>query len=172
MDIKTEALPNTAIKAEKLKAFFITHLKRVYCAKAHLQERMPEMKSYAHFTDLAHAISETLVDVEKQMGHLKEIFAFLEIEVGTENCEGIIDLIEDAFTAIYEEREDPEMRDLSILFYLHEIESIEMAAFKMLNMAAPFLEKKEIRQLLQENYDEAQEDLFLLRQITANYFKI
>jgi ferritin-like metal-binding protein YciE len=63
------------------------------------------------------------------------------------------------------------MCDLSILFYLQHIESIEMASFKMLNLAAPVIDKKETRYLLQENYDEASEDLALLRLITTKYFK-
>lgn len=171
METISQTLPKGALCADKLKLFFINHLNRIYCAKAHLQERLPEIRSHAHFTDLNHAITETLADVEKQVSRIDEIYSLMDLQHNFENCKGVTGLIEDAFSAIDQERHDPEMCDLSILFYLQQIESIEMTSFKMLNLATPVMDKKEIRQLLKENYDEAREDLALLRLITAEYFK-
>nr|WP_067060774.1 DUF892 family protein [Mucilaginibacter sp. L294] len=159
------------LSPEKLTQFFTKQLNRIYCAKHHLLKRLPELGSHAHFRDLALAIDETVTDVERQIARMDEIFLLLEIKPGFEHCQGIIGIIEDAFSAIQQEVGDPEMRDLSILFYLQNIEGIEMASFKMLNMAAPKLEKKEVRQLLIENLDEAREDFGLLEYITSTYFK-
>jgi len=63
--INLSGLPTKALSEDKLKNFFISHLNRIYCAKSHLVERLPEMKLQAHFNDLKHAIEETLEDVEK-----------------------------------------------------------------------------------------------------------
>jgi ferritin-like metal-binding protein YciE len=171
--MKTESnkSPQSVLSADKLQTFFITHLNRVYCAKSHLQERLPELIGHVHFSDLAHAISETLTDVENQLVRMEQIFSILDTQPQLEDCLGMTCLIENAFSAIHQDPDDPEMRDLSILFYLQNIESIEMASFNMLNAAAPGVAQKEIRLLLQQNFDEASEDLALLRLIMDYYFK-
>lgn len=171
METKTQSLPRGPLSPQKLQLFFVNHLNRIYCAKSHLQERLPEMRTYAHFTDLAHAITETLLDVEKQISRMNGIFRLLKVRPNFANCEGMIGLIEDTFTAIHQERKDAEMRDLSILFYLQNIESVEVASFRMLTLAAPVIGNKEIIQLLKESFDVARDDLTLLRFITANYLK-
>jgi ferritin-like metal-binding protein YciE len=169
--LDAESLPIGVLHSRKLIAFFINHLNRIYCAKSHLQKNLPEMREHAHFGDLINAITETLVDVEKQISRMDNIYTILGIKPGFEDCLGVIGLIEDTFSAISQEAEDPEMSDLSILFYLQNIEAIEMASFKMLNLAAPKLEQKGIKQLLKENFDEAQQDLVLLQQITSKYLQ-
>lgn len=174
MEIITSPDENAAqhvLDPAQINRFFIDHLNRIYCAKSHLQERLPEMRSFANFIDLVNAITETLVDVEQQISRMDEIYFLLGVKPGFDNCKGVIGLIEDAFSAIHQRGDDPQTRDLSILFYLQNIESIEMASFKMLKLAAPKMERKEIKQLLKENFDEAKADLLLLHLITARYFK-
>ncbi len=171
METKTSKLPKAALSAPKLKRFFSNRLNRIHCAKSHLQKRLPEHKNYAHFSDLSNAITETLTDVKDQLSKVDQIFILLDEKPGFEYCKGVIGLMEDAFSAIQQQEADPEMRDLSILFYLENIEGIEMASFKMLKLAAPVIDQKEIKQLLQENFDVAKEDLALLRLITSHYFK-
>jgi ferritin-like metal-binding protein YciE len=166
-----ENLPTGVLHSKKLIAFFINHLNRIYCAKSHLQKNLPEMREHAHFSDLINAITETLIDVEKQISRMDEIYAILDVRPGFEDCLGVIGLIDDTFSVISQEIDDPEMSDLSILFYLQNIEAIEMASFKMLNLAAPKLGHKDIKQLLKENFDEAQEDLVLLQEITSKYLQ-
>lgn len=171
METDPQALPKGALSAAKLEVFFIKNLNRIYCAKAHLQIRLPEIRTYAHFTDLTHAITETLVDVEKQISRMDRIFYLWDVEPDATDCQGMVGLIEDAFTAISQEQADPEMCDLAVLFYLQNIESVEIASFKMLNLLIPEIDKKEIRQLLKENFDDASDDLALLRLITSRYIK-
>lgn len=165
------ALPKGALSPQKLQTFFINNLNRIYCAKSHLQERLSEIRGQVHFSDLNHAISETLDNVNMQISRMDQIFALLAVEPAFEKCQGVVGLIEDLFSAIIEESHDPVMRDLSILLYLQNIESVEAASFKMLKSVASEVNKKEIRQLLQENYDEANEDLALLQSIAAKYVK-
>jgi ferritin-like metal-binding protein YciE len=62
-----------------------------------------------------------------------------------------------------------ELRDMSILFYLQNIESMEMASFQVLRIAAVKLKNKQIKQLLTENVDEAKESRTLLLLISAKY---
>jgi len=171
MEKDNETLPQGALSAEKLHSFFINHLNRIYCAKCHLQERLSEIRKYAHYTDLIHAITEIVVDVEQQISRMNRIFSLVNEKPGVENCQGVLGLIEDVFSAIKQQRHDPLMSDLSILFYLQNIESIEMASFKMLKLAVPAIDKTEIRRLLKQNFDEASKVLALLQLITEKYFE-
>src|ERR1700754_5281761 len=113
MNSDHDLLSTSPLSAENLSHFFISHLNRIYCAKSHLQERLPEIRVHAHFSDLIHAITETLIDVEKQVSRMDEIYLLMGLQHNFENCQGVIGLIEDTFSAINQERQDPEMCDLS-----------------------------------------------------------
>jgi ferritin-like metal-binding protein YciE len=62
-----------------------------------------------------------------------------------------------------------ELQDLSIIFYLHNIENVEMVSFQILQMAATKLKDRQISNLLQENYDQAKADRVLLLLISSKY---
>jgi ferritin-like metal-binding protein YciE len=155
--------------SEKLKTFFVRHLNRIYSAKAHLFTRLPQLLTEVHFSDLRHAIQETIEDVGKQMARMEVIYAILDAAIGNASVQGLSGMVDDAFDAINENREEPELRDLSIIFYLQNIESVEMASFQVLQMAAVKLKNKQIDQLLQENYAEAKADRTLLLLISSKY---
>lgn len=155
--------------SEKLKLFLIKHLDRIYAAKLHLVSKLPSLASEAEFADLKNAICETVEDVEKQIARMEVIYSLLDAEVSKGSIHGLTGLIEDAFEAIGEQQGEPELRDLSIIFYLQNIESVEMASFQILQMAAVKLKNKHINQLLKENYDEAKEDRTLLLLISSKY---
>jgi len=58
---------------------------------------------------------------------------------------------------------------MSILFYMQNIESVEMASFQVLQIAAVKLRNKLVGQLLKENFDEAKADRTLLLLVTTKY---
>ena len=78
-------------------------------------------------------------------------------------------MIEDAFIAVKQQGSDPELRDMSILFYMQNIESVEMTSFQVLQIAAVKLKNKQISQLLKENFEAAKEDRALLLMVSAKY---
>jgi ferritin-like metal-binding protein YciE len=157
------------LSPEKLRIYFISHLNKIYCAKSHLAERLPEIEEHSHFRDLKYAIAETLEDIQKQIVRMDEIYALLGTNGSIERCGGMIGMVEDAYAAIHEQMGDPMLRDLSILFYMQNIESVEMASFQVLRMAAVKFKNKQIKQLLLENFDEARSDRTLLLLITSKY---
>jgi ferritin-like metal-binding protein YciE len=157
------------VNPEKLKIFFIGHLDKIYCAKKHLVERLPDIQKQAHFSDLKHAITETLEDVEMQITRMDEIYELLNAKNSAGNYNGLWGTFEDAFSAIKEQYDEPELCDMSILFYMQNIESVEMASFQVLRMAAVKLKNEEIKQLLLENFNEAKSDRELLLLIATKY---
>ncbi len=160
-----QAIPASA----ELKTFFIDHLNRIYCAKSHLVQRLPEMTDQAYFSDLKLAITETLEDVEHQIIRMDEIYVLLDAQPSLEKCNGLTAMVEQAFSDIGEQRDNHEIRDLAILFYLQHIESVEVSSFLALQMIAAKFNNKQILQLLLENFDEAKEDRALLVHITKKY---
>ena len=157
--------------SEKLKFFFIKHLDRIYAAKLHLVSKLPSLAGEVQFADLKNAIFETVRDVEKQIARIEAIYALLDAEASKGSIHGLTGLIDDAFEAINEQQGEAELRDLSIIFYLQNIESVEMASFQILQMAAVRLNNNQINQMLKENYDEAKADRTLLLFISSKYIK-
>jgi len=155
--------------SKRLKSYFVNNLDKIYAAKAHLFKHLPTIADEAHFSDLRFAILETLEDVGKQLARMDIIYTMLDAERSDGNCSGLVGLVDDAFEDIKLHGKEPELRDLSIAFYMQNIESIEMASFQVLEMASVKLKNKQIKQLIRENYDEAKADRTLLLLITAKY---
>lgn len=166
---KSRSWKKINLGSDRLKVFFITHLDRIYGAKLHLVSKLPSLGDEVEFADLKNAIAETVSDVEKQIARMEVIYSLLDAEVSKGSIHGLTGLIQDAFEAINEQIGEPELRDLSIIFYLQNIESIEMASFQILQMAAVKLKNKHVSQLLKENYDEAKADRTLLLLISSKY---
>ena len=131
---------------------------------------MPEIAEHADFADLKQAIAEIIDDTGKQITRMEEIYVLLDAAYSFERCKNIIDIIEEAFADIYNHSSDPIVRDMSILFYLQNLESIKIASFQVLRMMAVKLKNKQVLQLIRENFDEAKDGRVLLLLITAKYF--
>lgn len=154
--------------SDQLKRFFITHLDRIYAAKLHLITKLPLLAAEAQFADLKNAIEETIDGVQNQLARMQIIYTLLDAEVSDGSIRGLIGLVEDAFDAIKQQDGEAELQDLSIIFYLQNIESVEMASFQILRMAAVKLDKQ-VSTLLKENYEEAKSDRALLLLISSKY---
>ncbi|WP_316739201.1 DUF892 family protein [Pedobacter aquatilis] len=153
----------------RLKKFFLKHLDRIYGAKEHLVKKLPELLKEAEFNELRKAIENTVYNVEKQIARMQLIYTLLDSNPNHGSIHGVSGLIDDAFEAINEQIGDAELQDLSIIFYLQNIESIEMSSFQILQMAAIKLHNPHINKLLKDNYDEARSDRTLLLLISSKY---
>ena len=153
-----------------LKAFFTDHLNVIYAAKAHLVEKLPLIAAHVHYSDLHEAILETVTDVQKQMVRLELIMTLLDGEITRENCTAMIGMVDAIFESIQDYTgRDRGLRDLSIANYMQQIESVEMASFQILEMAAVKLKNKQVKKLLKECYNEARTDRILLLLIATKY---
>jgi len=157
------------VNRDDIEKFFIDHLNKIYAAKTLLRSELPELMDNVHFSDLREAINDTVEDVKEQISRMDEIYQMMAAEVSEAACSGLKGLVEDSFNDIKVHSENPELRDMSILFYLHNIESIEMASFQILEMAAVKLKNDRIKQLIKENYDQARADRTLFLLISAKY---
>jgi ferritin-like metal-binding protein YciE len=164
-------IPQKELSQSEFLHFFISHLHRIYCAKSQLAEKLPELGKRSYFLDLQQAIGETVEIVQLQIQRMREIYVKLDSFYQSESCIGLVGILDEAFQSIGTPGESASVRDLSVLFYMQHIESIEMASFKVLLMVADKLAETEIVQLLQECYDEAREDKALFKEIIKNYIQ-
>jgi ferritin-like metal-binding protein YciE len=162
----------TDLAPDKLKVFFLHHLNLIYCAKSHLVERLPEVVEQAGFAELRFAIQETMDDIERQIERMEEIFTLLDTSYSMDGCSDMINYVEQAFKPIHLHGADEELRDMAILYYLQNMESLEMSSFQILLLIAAKLKNKQVLQLLKENFDEAKDDRALLLTIVAKYLSI
>jgi ferritin-like metal-binding protein YciE len=161
--------PSHELSEAELKVFFISHLNRIDCAKNQLVDKLPLLIKRAHFLDLRQGIEETIEAVQLQIGRMKQMYILLNAFYQPESCVGLIGILDEAFQSIGKPGDNPALRDLSVLFYMQNIENIETASFKSLLRVSERLRQPDIVQLLRECYDEAQEDKILFGQITENY---
>jgi len=161
--------PLNELGQEELRAFFISHLHRIYCAKNQLVDKLPQLSSRSYYLDLQQAIDETVDGVKLQIKRMQEIYTRLDALYMPESCVGLVGILDEAFQSIGTPGESAELRDLSILFYMHNIESVEAASFKIMLRVAGHLPDPAVVQLLLECYDETREDKALFQVITENY---
>jgi ferritin-like metal-binding protein YciE len=154
---------------EELKQFFISHLNRIYCAKSQLEQKLPIIAANSYSADLRQAISKTIDAVTIQIGRLEEIYARLGASYTPESCIGLQGFLDEAFQSIGPPLDRPSLRDLSIAFYMQNIESIEMASFEVMVRVADKLNEWNVGQLLGECYDEARQDKALFSSIAGQY---
>lgn len=153
----------------QLTEFLLTHLNRIYCAKSHLHERLPELAELVFFSDLRHAVMETWEDIGRQIARIEQVYVLMDGTPSLSNCSELIEFIETGFTAIYIQKEETKLRDMAILFYLSIIESLESASFQLLQMVTDSLPDKQVRQLLKENFEKSKADRVLFLEIAAKY---
>jgi len=154
---------------ERLKTFFIHHLDKIYAAKSHLLHHLPEILYQVHFSDLEEAIYETINMVERQKVRMREIYRLLGEPISEGASSGLSGLVDDSFTAINANHDDPELRDMSILFYFANIEGLEMASFQVLQLLSVRLKNKQIHDLITANFDDAQRDKTLMLLLVTKY---
>ena len=149
--------------------FFIHHLNKVYSAKTHLLRKLPEILFQVQFEDLESAIHETIEIVQNQRKRMELIYQILGVDIATGSVNGLEALINESFEDIKTHQENPELRDMSIMFYMTNIEAMEMASFQVLQLLSVKIGNEKIKALIKENYDEAQSDKALLLLITTKY---
>lgn len=157
------------LNQSQLTVYFMDHLNRIYCAKQHVIKRFPAFSSYAAFKDIRLAIEETVEDVRKQVERMRRIYELLGEEMEAGPCLGMTALLDEAAEAVEQQTEDMALRDMAILYYLQNIESVEVGSFQLLKMVAHRMDNEAIYQLLLENFDEAKDDRNLLIELTSKY---
>ncbi|MDB4903490.1 MAG: hypothetical protein JWQ63_2771 [Mucilaginibacter sp.] len=119
-----------------LKKIFLEHLNYIYYGKQHLINFFVEIKSLATLNVLKLAVQEVNDDTENQLHQLEKIFNSIGDSPSKTNTLGIKAMTLEAYLAAIKAGKTPLERDVFILFYLQQIEGIEITYFKVLKNLA------------------------------------
>jgi len=150
-----------------LKRTFLEHLNYIYYGKKHLIDFFLEVKEIAALKVLKHAIQETIEDTESQIKHLGEIYEAINESPSKTNTLSIKAMTLEAYLAAIKAGKTPLEKDVFILFYLQQIEGIEVTYFKVLKNLAESIGYS--NSFLDQPFDMAVENKLLFEAIYKEY---
>jgi ferritin-like metal-binding protein YciE len=121
---------------ELLKRTFREHLNYIYYGKHHLVGFFNEVKTIATLDVLKMAIQECIDDTGNQIEQLKDIYKAIAKNPSKTNTLSIKATMLEAYLVAVKAGKTPLERDVFILFYLQQIEGIEITYFKVLKNLA------------------------------------
>lgn len=157
------------LRSDQIMDFFMQHLDRIYAAKTVLLSQLPRLLDVVYADDLKEAVVDALTHVKMQIAGMDQIYVLLGWSNEKTRSPALKGFIDEAFEAIMLKREHEALRDMSIIFYLQNMESVEMASFQVLQMAAVKIQDKRIGQILENNYYMAKSDRTLLLMLSSKY---
>ncbi len=139
--------------AKGLQDLFEDGLKDIYWAEKALVKALPKMQKNATNEKLKIAITDHLVQTEKQVGRLEKCFMALEKKAQAKKCDAMQGLLDEA-AGIMEETEAGAVRDAGIIAAAQKVEHYEIATYGTLAAFAKVLNQKECLALLLETLKE------------------
>ena len=119
-----------------LKKTFLEHLNYIYFGKNHLIDFFKEVQGIATLKVLQMAIQEGIDDTQSQINQMDEIYSAIAESPSKINTLGIKAITLEAYLAAIRAGKTALERDVFILFYLQQIEGIEITYFKVLRNLA------------------------------------
>jgi ferritin-like metal-binding protein YciE len=119
-----------------LKKTFLEHLNYIYLGKHHLLDFFKEVRDIAKLNVLKMALREGIDDTEDQIMQMDEIYTAIKEKPSKTNTLGLKAMTLEAYLAVIKSGKTPLERDVFILFYLQQIEGIEITYFKVLKNLA------------------------------------
>jgi ferritin-like metal-binding protein YciE len=153
-----------------LRTLFVEQLSILYQAKINLTNCIPKLVDQATFINLKFALTEDLEDTKRQMASLKTIFSMMQEPCHTNCFLGMNAVIDEAYRRIIFHGKSFES-DMSILFYMGVVESLQISASKMLNLMALKLAYQPCAQLIKESLDMAEENASLFHCVAEEYLQ-
>jgi len=150
-----------------LKKTFLEHLNYIYYGKRHLLDFFNEAESIATLNVLKQAIKELMDDTESQLNSLDEIYKTIAAEPSKTNTLSIKATTLEAYLTAIRGGRSPLEKDVLILFYLQQIEGIEITYFKVLKNLAKAIGYS--NSFLDQPFDLAVENRILFEAIYKEY---
>ena len=150
-----------------LKRTFLEHLNYIYYGKQHLVSFFNEIKDIAKLDVLKMAIQEFIDDTDKQIEHLEGIYKAIIESPSKTNTLSIKATTLEAYLAAIKSGKTPLEKDVFILFYLQQIEGIEVTYFKVLKNLAKAIGYSS--DFLNQPFDLAVENKVLFEAIYQEY---
>lgn len=150
-----------------LKKTFLEHLNYIYFGKNHLLNFFKEVKDIAKLIVLKQAIQELLEDTGSQIKQMDEIYSAIAEKPSQVATLGIKATMLEAYMVTIRAGKTALERDVFILFYLQQIEGIEITYFKVLKNLAKAIGYSNT--FLDQPFDLAVENSLLFETIYKEY---
>ena len=150
-----------------LKKTFLEHLNYIYYGKQHLLDFFNEIVSIASLNVLKQAIQELIDDTESQIKSLDEIYEAIAEKPSKINALSIKATTLEAYLVAIRGGRTPLEKDVLILFYLQQIEGIEITYYKVLKNLAKAIGYS--NSFLDQPFDLAVENRILFEAIYKEY---
>src|SRR5665213_3629344 len=150
-----------------LKRTFLEHLNYIYTGKHNLLKFFLEVKEIAKLNVLKMAIQEGIDDTKDQIAQMDEIYASIKEKPSKTKTLGLSAISLEGYLAVIKSGKTPLERDVFILFYLQQIEGIEMTYFNVLKNLARAVGYK--YKYLDKPLDTAAENKILFESIYQEY---
>jgi ferritin-like metal-binding protein YciE len=150
-----------------LKKTFLEHLNYIYFGKHHLISFFKEVKDIAKLNVLKMAIQEGIDDAENQLRQMDEIYSAIAERQSKTNTLSIKAVTLEAYLAAIKAGKTALEKDVFILFYLQQIEGIEITYYKVLKNLAKAIGYSNT--FLDQPFDLAVENKILFEQIYKEY---
>jgi ferritin-like metal-binding protein YciE len=155
------------IDGQLLKNTFVEHLNYIYLGKKHLISFFAEIKAIATLEVLKKAIQDASDDAASQLPLMEGLFASVGESATAANTLGIKAMTLEAYLATIKAGKTKLEKDIFILFYLQQIEGIEITYFKVLKNLAKAIGYSNT--YLNQPYDDAVGNKILFETIYKEY---
>jgi hypothetical protein len=148
--------------------FFLHYLDELYLLKAHLSERLPLIE-FPEFFSINHT-DLLLKNTTDQLNSLQSIYGLLGVQPDKIAYNSLALSLDDAYDVINKLSFDPELRNISALFYIQKIQSLEMGLFPVLQILVAASGDHDLMQLLEGNFEYAKAGRALVLKSISEFF--
>jgi len=144
---------NSTIQSSKLMKLFEDELKDLYWVEKAVTKAIPKMIKNATSQHLTDALKSHLVETEKQIDRLEQVFESIDKKATAKKCEAMDGIIKEG-GELMESAEAGAMRDAGIISAGQKVEHYEMASYGTLRQFAETLGLDEAVSLLDATLNE------------------
>ena len=157
------------VDEESLKKIFIFNLNQTYSILLYLGDYLPILAKAACYGDLENVIEEFLSEVNIQSHRISDIFILLKEVPVEKNNFAVQKLLPFLVTEDADKAVDGLLKDLSLVFYLQRVVALKHSYFFILKSISNSLNNTNIKQYLQYNFKECEENQVLFKLIAKEY---
>jgi ferritin-like metal-binding protein YciE len=158
---------DVVIEDHLLKKTFLDHLNYIFFGKQHLITFFHEIKEIATLKVLKMAIQEAIDDAGNQLVQMEGIYNTIAKTPAQTSTLSLRATTLEAYLAAIKAGKSPLERDVSILFYLQQIEGIEVIYFKVLKNLSKAIGYSD--DFIDQPFDIAVENKILFESIYKEY---
>ncbi|RYY07308.1 MAG: DUF892 family protein [Sphingobacteriaceae bacterium] len=163
---------NGTIKLDELalRKTFIYNLNKINPILTQLTLQLPHLAKASYYGDLQNAITELLAEVKVQVNRIEIIFKELRV-IPDQKISLVLSYTLKSLLADKNDLTDNLSKDLYLVFHIQKLLSIKKSYYSVLKSIAGSLNNIDIKQCLQYNHDECEDNQVIFKLIAKEYME-